>query len=89
MASLNFIFLPMRPNIFRILAWNGAFGPAHLSLFCCFSLCAYGELLNRGRLLEMRRMCRWKKPEFCVANEGYPLTPWFLIFADSHATVPP
>ena len=69
MASRNFIFLPMRPNIFRSLAWKGASGPAHPPR-SCFSLCAYGELLNRGRLLDIRRMWRWKKPEFCVANDG-------------------
>lgn len=29
-------------------------------------------LAKRGRLLEMRRMWRVKKPWFCVEKDGYP-----------------
>lgn len=34
----------------------------------------------------MRRICRVKKPWFCVANDGYPPLPIFLMRADSHTT---
>lgn len=30
-----------------------------------------------------------KKPLFCVENDGYPLTPSVLAFADSHVTLLP
>lgn len=42
--------------------------------------------LKRGRLLDMRRRWRVKKPWFCVAKEGYPLFPMFFMRADSHTT---
>lgn len=69
-SSRTFIFLPMRAKTLRILPVKGTFCAPHCGL-PSFSFSAYGVwLLNRGRLLDMRRMCRVKKPWFWVEKEG-------------------
>lgn len=45
-------------------------------------------MLKEGRLRDIRRMWRVKKPWFCVEKDGYPETPWVLSLADSHVTLP-
>lgn len=72
-SSRSFSFRPMRPKIDRILATRGTFWSAHPALVD-FCLGVYGGSLKRGKLLDMRRMCRTKKPEFWVEKDGYPLT---------------
>lgn len=86
----SFIFLPMRAKMFRILPTRGTFCAAHdprpsLS----FSFSTYGLwLLNRGRLLDIRRMCRVKKPWFWVEKDGYPFIPTVLILLSQGVEAP-
>ena len=61
-----FIFLPMRAMMPRNRPSNGRFWTDHgARTGLSFSFSAYGWALeNRGRLLDMRRMWRVKKPLF-------------------------
>jgi hypothetical protein len=83
-----FIFLPMRAMMPRSRPSNGRFWTDHgARTGLSFSFSAYcWALENRGRLLDMRRMWRVKKPLFWVEKDGYPLLPARFSRADSHMT---
>lgn len=61
------------------------FGPDHGRPGLSFSAECW-LLLNRGRLLDRRRIWRLRKPLFCVEKDGYPGSPAFFSLADSHMT---
>lgn len=86
--SRPLVFLLMRSIIVRSFPSRGKF---HLPLRPIFSFSVYRSscFVKVGRLLEIWRMCRVKKPWFCVENDGYPLTPWLLSLADSQVTLLP
>lgn len=83
-SNLIFIFLPMRPNIPLTLPSSGTLRTDHppRPSFSFSAQCV--PELKRGRLLEMRRMCRPKKLWFLVENEGYPEAPPRFNRDDSH-----
>lgn len=74
----NLSLRPMRPKMSFIRPTSGTLSRYELERIG-FSL---SPSVNRGRLLDMRRMCRLKKPWFWVANEAWP----FRILEDSQAT---
>jgi hypothetical protein len=69
--SRIFIFLPIRAASAFALPTSGRPCGDHRPL-PSFSFSAYGDDCewNLGRLLDMRRMCRVKKPWFCVEKDG-------------------
>ena len=82
-----FDFRPMRPSMFLILPYMVPGCAADHWPLCSFSFSAWCMFeLKRGRLLDMRRMCRVKKPWFCVENDGYPFLPILFMRADSQTT---
>lgn len=78
MSRRNFILRPMRPKMSFILPTRGTLSRYELEGI----IFSFSPSVKRGRLLDMRRMWRLKKPWFWVEKDAWP----FRILDDSQAT---